>query len=100
MHTDPYARTLWEASVCIPGLAASTPQDKVGAAGDPAVLPCPAVPQPLTEWLGDGPGMGRRCSLHWAGCSYLEAATWSHSFAGLGFEVTLRSIKLMKGDKP
>lgn len=85
----------------IPALSApgcSHSQYKVGVAGE---LPCPGVA--MAEWHGDGTGMGKSWSLHWEGCSHLEAAAWSQfcrSFTGLGFEVTLRSIKLMKGDKP
>lgn len=82
--------------------AAATPQYKLEAAGELPVLLCPGVPQPMAEWHGGGTGIGQSWSLLWEGSSYLEAAAWSQpqSSAGLGFEVTFRSIKLMKGDKP
>lgn len=107
MHIKSCPRNLWEAllwmhpwTVCY--RLVSTPQYKVGAAGELPVLPCPGVPQPMAERRGDGTGMGKSWSPYWEGCSYLEAAAWSQarSSAGLGFEVTLRSIKLMKRDKP
>lgn len=45
---------------------------------------------------------GKSWSYYGEDCSYLEAAAWSQveNFAGLGFEVTLRSIILMRIDKP